>query len=110
MNKSRGKNLSHSKKLGQFDRTAFKQSGEVLFDSLFNYDRKLGDTFEYLNTQKNGSHQYQIAMNMKQEEVKRPKQIKVGRGLKLEIPGLPVKHDKASTLESLLQPGQDTVH
>lgn len=107
MNKSRGKNLIHSKKLGQFDRTAFKQSGEVLFDSLFNFDRKLGDTFKYLNTQKNGSHQDQIAMNIKQEEVKRPKQIKAGRGFKLEIPGLAIRHKKASMLESLLQPVQD---
>lgn len=107
MNKSRGKNSAHSKKLGQFDRTAFKQSGEVLFDSQFNFERKQGDTFEYLNTQKNGSHQEQIAMNMKREEVKRPKQIKAARGFKLEIPGLPIKHDKASMLESLLQPGQD---
>jgi hypothetical protein len=107
MNKSKGKNSVHSKKLGQFDRTAFKQFGEVLFDSLFNFDRKLGDTFEYLNTQKNGSHEDRISLNMKQEEVKRPKQIKASRSFKLEIPGLPIRHEKSSMLESLLQPGQD---
>jgi hypothetical protein len=107
MNKSRGKNSAHSKKLGQFDRSAFKQSGEVLFDSLFNFERKLGDTFEYLNTQKNGNHQDRIVANIKREEVKRPKQIKPDRGFKLDIPGLPIKNNKASMLESLLQPGQD---
>jgi hypothetical protein len=31
MNTSRGKNEQHSKKMGQFDRVAFKQSGESLF-------------------------------------------------------------------------------
>jgi hypothetical protein len=55
MNTSRGKNEQHSKKMGQFDRVAFKQSGESLFDSLFEFDRGLKDTMAYANTQKNGS-------------------------------------------------------
>jgi len=55
MNNSRGKNIEHSKKLGQFDRVAFKQSGETLFDGLFAFDRKLGETFSYANILKNGS-------------------------------------------------------
>jgi primosomal protein N'' len=55
MNTSRGKNEQHSKKMGQFDRVAFKQSGENLFDSLFEFDRGLKDTMAYANTQKNGS-------------------------------------------------------
>lgn len=41
--------------MGQFDRVAFKQSGEGLFDSLFKFDRQLKDTMAYANTQKNGS-------------------------------------------------------
>jgi len=54
MNTSRGKNAEHSKKMGQFDRVAFKQSGESLFDSLFDFDRQLKDTLAYANIQKNG--------------------------------------------------------
>ncbi|WP_184549407.1 DUF5712 family protein [Mucilaginibacter sp. FT3.2] len=54
MNTSRGKNAEHSKKMGQFDRVAFKQSGESLFDSLFGFDRQLKDTMAYANVQKNG--------------------------------------------------------
>ncbi len=54
MNTSRGKNMEHSKKMGQFDRVAFKQSGETLFDSLFSFDRQLKDTLAYANVQKNG--------------------------------------------------------
>ena len=54
MNTSRGKNAEHSKKMGQFDRVAFKQSGETLFDSLFSFDRQLKDTMAYANVQKNG--------------------------------------------------------
>lgn len=56
-NTSRGKNRSHSQKLGQFDRKAFKESGEVLFDKLFGYDRGLKETFRFSNTVKNGSFQ-----------------------------------------------------
>jgi hypothetical protein len=33
-NNSRGKNAEHSAKMGQFDRVAFKQVGESLFDNL----------------------------------------------------------------------------
>ncbi|GGB22761.1 DUF5712 family protein [Mucilaginibacter rubeus] len=54
MNTSRGKNEAHSKKMGQFDRVAFKQIGESLFDSLFGFDRQLKDTMAYANIQKNG--------------------------------------------------------
>jgi hypothetical protein len=55
MNTSRGRNEEHSKKMGQFERVVFKQSGESLFDSLFEFDRQLKDTMAYANTQKNGN-------------------------------------------------------
>ena len=55
MNTSRGKNEEHSKKMGQFDRVAFKQGGEALFDELFEFDRRLKETMAYANTKKNGS-------------------------------------------------------
>lgn len=47
MNNSRGTNVSHSAKLGQFDRKAFKQSGEELFDRVFSFERQLKDTMAY---------------------------------------------------------------
>lgn len=55
MNNSKGKNEEHSKKLGQFNRVAFKQSGETIFDTLFNFDRGLKDTFSHANVRKNGN-------------------------------------------------------
>ncbi|MFW0715126.1 DUF5712 family protein [Pedobacter sp. N23S346] len=55
MNNSKGKNESHSKKLGQFNRVAFKQSGEIIFDRLFGFDRVLKEIFAHANVQKNGS-------------------------------------------------------
>ncbi|NVM64192.1 hypothetical protein FHW88_002520 [Mucilaginibacter sp. SG538B] len=64
MNTSRGRNAAHSKKMGQFDRVAFKQSGESLFDSMFGFDRQLKDTMAYANVQKNGelSQREQLGM------------------------------------------------
>ena len=46
-NRSRGRNVEHSKKLGQFDQMAFKQCGETVFDRMFGFDRKLKDTLQY---------------------------------------------------------------
>jgi len=54
-NTSKGKNKEHSAKLGEFNRTAFKQSGENLFDALFDFNRGLKDTLAYANTMQNGT-------------------------------------------------------
>lgn len=62
MNNSRGSNAEHSKKVGQFDRSAFKNSGERLFDEKFSFDRELTETFRYANTQKKGSLEDRIAL------------------------------------------------
>lgn len=55
MNSSRGGNVEHSKKMGQFDRLAFKQCGETLFDRQFSFDRELRDTLAYSNIKSNGT-------------------------------------------------------
>lgn len=55
MNSSKGRNAEHSRKMGQFDRMAFKQCGEMLFDKLFSFERNLKDTLAYANIQKNGN-------------------------------------------------------
>lgn len=54
-NRSRGRNVEHSKKLGQFDQVAFKQCGETVFDRMFGFNRKLKETFQYANIMKNGN-------------------------------------------------------
>jgi hypothetical protein len=84
MNTSRGKNEEHSKKMGQFDRVAFKQSGEHLFDSLFEFDRQLKDTMAYANNQKNGSLEERVEMNTLEMETaisvdKLPNDKSIGR-------------------------------
>jgi len=63
MNKSRGKNAEHSKKLGQFDRSAFKSSGEYLFDRKFDFERGLTETFRYANAQKKGNLEDRLALH-----------------------------------------------
>jgi hypothetical protein len=68
-NNSRGKNVEHSKKMGQFDRVAFKQSGESLFDELFGFNRSLRETMAYANTQKNGTLSERIQMQEKEEKM-----------------------------------------
>lgn len=68
MNNSRGKNAAHSKKMGQFDRLAFKQCGESLFDSLFEFDRQLKDSLAYANTKKNGSVTERAIMEKLEQE------------------------------------------
>jgi hypothetical protein len=68
-NTSRGKNMEHSKKMGQFDRVAFKQSGESLFDELFGFDRNLRETMAYANIQKNGTLSERIQMQEKEEKM-----------------------------------------
>lgn len=61
-NNSRGTNVEHSKKVGQFDRVAFKSSGERVFDELFGFDRPVSETFKYVNTQANGSLAERLGM------------------------------------------------
>ncbi|MCA5005653.1 DUF5712 family protein [Sphingobacterium bovistauri] len=63
-NTSRGKNASHSAKLGQFDRTAFKQSGESLFDEMFGFNRGLKERMDYANIMKNGTIQQKAQLQV----------------------------------------------
>lgn len=67
-NTSRGRNEAHSKKMGQFDRVAFKQSGETLFDEIFGFDRQLKETLAYANLQKNGTLSQRLQMKELEEK------------------------------------------
>jgi len=70
MNNSKGRNALHSKKLGQFNRMAFKQSGEILFDKLFSFDRQLNETLAYANVQKHGNLQQREQLYFLEEGAK----------------------------------------
>ncbi len=77
LNNSRGKNQAHSLKVGQFDRTAFKQSAEKRFDKTFVYERELNETFKYANALKNGDYEQRLEMKeIEQEENIRKQQLK----------------------------------
>ncbi len=64
MNKSQGNNAEHSKRVGQFKRTAFIQSGEILFDKVFDYERNLNETMAYSVIQKNGNIKQREQLDM----------------------------------------------
>ncbi|MFD2961971.1 MULTISPECIES: DUF5712 family protein [Olivibacter] len=81
-NTSRGGNKAHSQKLGQFDRTAFKQSGETLFDELFDFERNLKDSLQYANTMKKGTAQQKAQMHTLTELTERHPQ---GQPLAMEL-------------------------
>ena len=74
MNNSRGKNSEHSKKVGQFDRSAFKTSSERIFDQQFGFERQLTETFRYANNQKNGKLQERIILH--KEKIKHERSAK----------------------------------
>jgi hypothetical protein len=57
LNNSKGTNAAHSQKVGQFDRVAFKQATESIFDNMFSYDREIKESFQYANALKNGSYE-----------------------------------------------------
>lgn len=78
LNNSKGKNAAHSLKVGQFDRVAFKQEAEKLFDGLFDYDRSIQESFKYANTMKNGD--YDRRQEMK-DQLQAEKNIVTGKHL-----------------------------
>lgn len=62
MNNSRGTNQQHSRKIGQFDRVAFKAAGEKVFDEMFGFERPVGESFAHANAQKNGNLEERLNM------------------------------------------------
>jgi hypothetical protein len=68
--------------MGQFDRVAFKQSGESLFDSLFEFDRQFKDTMAYANTLKNGSLHERVELDTLEMEMSiSANSLKMDKGL-----------------------------
>ncbi|MGN8067813.1 DUF5712 family protein [Mucilaginibacter sp. 22184] len=86
LNNSRGTNAAHSLQVGQFDRVAFKQATERLFDKAFGYEREVGESFRYVNTLKHGSYEQrqEVKEQQKQEQVakiERQQSYHQGKGL-----------------------------
>jgi len=86
MNKSKGKNTEHSKKMGQFDRSAFKSSGEQLFDAQFSFDRALTETFRYANTQKKGTLEQRMAIHAEKRSQEEAQKLRQAEKLQ-QVPG-----------------------
>lgn len=85
-NTSRGKNRTHSEKLGQFDRSAFKQSGETLFDEFFGFGRNVKESFGYANAMKNGTPTQKAQLHIaKEAQEKQPKGTEIWRELARDI-------------------------
>jgi hypothetical protein len=85
LNNSRGKNVAHSLKVGQFDRVAFKQVAERTFDNIFDYDRELKETFAYANTLKHGDYEQKFEMREmenQEQEMKRQEKLELENELK----------------------------
>lgn len=89
-NTSRGKNAVHSRKMGQFDRTAFKQSGESLFDEMFDFHRNLKESMEYANTMKNGTleQRSRLLSRSKEQETHREQNIENQHDYSLQVAGI----------------------
>jgi hypothetical protein len=83
LNNSRGKNAAHSLKVGQFDRSAFKEAAERTFDEKFDYDRELLETFRYANTLKNGNYEQKLELKAdeeKEQQRRQQQQLEYERG------------------------------
>jgi hypothetical protein len=106
MNKSRGKNVEHSKKLGQFDRVAFKNSGERLFDLQFDFQRPVSETFSYANTNAKGGLKERLEMRA---AISKPKNLQSEKQLapRQEIPHNYLKLPEPTNYLGLLLEKQD---
>lgn len=84
LNNSKGTNALHSQKVGQFDRVAFKQTAESLFDRMFGYERGIAESFKYANTLKHGSYEQKLEVKEEQraqQAVKPAQQYHQGKGI-----------------------------
>lgn len=87
LNNSRGKNVAHSLKVGQFDRVAFKLAAELKFDQAFDYDRELWETFKYTNTLKHGTYEEKFGMKKdgrKEQELRQQQELEYRQQQKLQ--------------------------
>jgi prephenate dehydrogenase len=84
---------SNKIKSGGFNRNAFREASEKVFDSKFQYQRDITESFQYQNTMKNGKFEDQVQLLQEskrqektqqiQQDQKRAPEIKRGKGLGL---------------------------
>ena len=74
------KNTKKGTVTGGFDRVNLFQQAEQGFDKLFDYDRQLSESFEYVNTMKNGS--IDDKLKMQEQELKETNQYFIGENKK----------------------------
>jgi cytochrome c biogenesis factor len=77
--RGQGKSESHGQQFGQFNRVAFKERSELVFDQQMSYRRALEDTFRYQNTMSNGTTQERAAMTVELRDVEHARQQQVLR-------------------------------
>lgn len=107
MNKSRGRNAEHSKKLGQFDRVAFKNSGERVFDQQFDFQRPVSETFKHANVNAKGSLKDRMEMRASLSKPKTPQVEKLVEP-KQEMPPSYLNPPEPTNYLGLLLERQDT--
>jgi hypothetical protein len=107
MNKSRGKNTEHSKKLGQFDRVAFKNAGERVFDQQFDFQRAISETFKHANANAKGSLKERMEIRASISRPETP-QIEKLVETKQELPHSYLKLPEPTNYLGLLLEKQDT--
>lgn len=118
MNTSRGKNENHSQKLGQFNRVAFKQCGEELFDKKFSFSRAFKETASYAMIQKNGDIQQKEKLDVLEKGVTinpnaKPLAFKLAKEVSMErnpafFSDFFISNSKEGLLESLLKVEPET--
>jgi len=70
---------------GGFDRTNLFQQVEQGFDSLFNYDRAITDSFNYFNTMRNGGIEKQLQMEEKVKQIQSNRRDEIAFLIQTEI-------------------------
>lgn len=80
--RGQGKNAEHGHKFGQFNRVAFKERSEVVFDRQMGYPRELEESFRYQNTMSNGTTQEQVAMTLALRDVQHERQQQLAAELR----------------------------
>ena len=98
--RGQGKSESHGQKFGQFNRVAFKEHSETVFDQQTGYRRELEETFRYQNTMSNGTAQERASMTLELRDSERARQQQIEASLRqLEQLRLQRAYEKAQQLE-----------
>jgi len=79
--RGQGKSQEHGQKFGQFNRVAFKERSEEVFDRQTGYRRELEDSFRYQNTMSNGTTSQKAAMTLELRDVQQERQQQLAADL-----------------------------